>query len=339
MRKKIFTWVFILAYLATLSISQADDIVFDEYIIDIALNDDFSALENITLIGRNLGVDNITHLRITLSGDIRWINIFDEEGELRYREKRRRWASKEYIIELREPVGHRQRFNIYVRAGIDDIIETAADRHIFSLEITPENRINIFSLSFYLPPGYLFPFYPLRMPFIGDNLIYPAAEVKTNGKQLIITWRDENVVDKKLRFFTSFQRVSRSTILVEDKQHNKTNIYGITRIVTDSFSENRFLPLILSIMFGFFLGRLQIKKRRRHNIREAISVFEENERLVIQYLLDSQYPPTQAKLRRELGFSKAKLSRILSELERRNIIQKISHGKTNTIVLNEEAIE
>lgn len=60
---------------------------------------------------------------------------------------------------------------------------------------------------------------------------------------------------------------------------------------------------------------------------------KEDERLIVEVLKAKQGRCSQATMRMATDFSKAKLSRLLMELEDRNVIQKEKEGKRNLVFL------
>ena len=102
-------------------------------------------------------------------------------------------------------------------------------------------------------------------------------------------------------------------------------------------------PMAVGLAVAFFVLGYSIGVRHLHREEEVreeeiLSVMEENERIVIEALLNSDDPPLQKELQRTTDFSKAKLSRILSGLEERGIITRSPVGKTNRVILNRGAL-
>ncbi len=90
------------------------------------------------------------------------------------------------------------------------------------------------------------------------------------------------------------------------------------------------LPLFIGIpasagvaVFLFFYHRKRVSEM-------FLKGFLEDERLVIEKLKGKKYM-YQNKLERQLGFSKAKMSRMVKKLEMRNLVEKKKMGRTNRL--------
>jgi uncharacterized protein YneF (UPF0154 family) len=87
--------------------------------------------------------------------------------------------------------------------------------------------------------------------------------------------------------------------------------------------------IILLAIFLFFIVGFHFSKKRRN-----VEYLLEDEKIFIELLKKSNRRENwQRKLQEELGFSKAKLSRMVRNLESRGLIEKIPIGNTNKIVL------
>lgn len=113
------------------------------------------------------------------------------------------------------------------------------------------------------------------------------------------------------------------------------------------------LPLWLSIMLislsGLFVGSFVYYILNKHYVKEkhksgkaivkTLSFLEDDERKVIKSILKLSGEITQRKLCELTGFDKVKISRILSRLESKNLVQKEKYGMTNKIILDENLLE
>jgi len=71
-------------------------------------------------------------------------------------------------------------------------------------------------------------------------------------------------------------------------------------------------------------------------MRVAMMTLTEDERKVIELVLQLGGEVRQDKLRRELDFSKSKLSALVNNLERKQAITKTRHHKTNILKVSKE---
>ncbi|MEM7819432.1 MAG: hypothetical protein QXD48_01225 [Candidatus Aenigmatarchaeota archaeon] len=91
--------------------------------------------------------------------------------------------------------------------------------------------------------------------------------------------------------------------------------------------------LILIIIFIIIIIILFLIKYKKHPIKDMLPVLTEGERKVIEILLREKKPVDQRKIVKETDFSKPKVSRIIYDLEKRGLIEKIHKGRTNIIKL------
>ena len=142
-----------------------------------------------------------------------------------------------------------------------------------------------------------------------ETSIYPKpSKVETNGKNLIITWQYNTRKDENYPLF----------MIYNTKKFNY--IYFI--II--------FIILSILILFKFRRKQVKIKKIVKQDITKYL---KDEEKLIINILKQKNNECTQATLVTLTNMSKASLSRLLDELEQRNIIYKEKQGNKNLIIL------
>lgn len=80
------------------------------------------------------------------------------------------------------------------------------------------------------------------------------------------------------------------------------------------------------------LQQTRKKEDKGEKFKAILSALNEDEQKVLKAIKE-QNGITQATLRIRLDMSKAKLSMILSSLEKRNLVKKVAEGKTNKVYL------
>lgn len=139
--------------------------------------------------------------------------------------------------------------------------------------------------------------------------IFPADFRSLSDGQIIsLEWRYHNVSrGSVLAFFVS----------LEDKKNISSNSWLY------------YVIAIALVIIGFFLFRHFFNKRK-----DAGKYLLDDEKKVIVLLKDAEGKSLwQKNIQSSLGFSKAKLSRMIRNLESRNLIEKIPIGNTNKIKL------
>ena len=108
--------------------------------------------------------------------------------------------------------------------------------------------------------------------------------------------------------------------------------------------------IIVSISsLGLFVGSLTYyllsknymseKKRIEKDFLKILNILDENDKKVIEALIEKKGEASQSYLGKALGLNKVKISRIISKMENKEIIKKEKKGMTNKVILNEELKE
>ena len=149
---------------------------------------------------------------------------------------------------------------------------------------------------------------------IGDSGVYPTDyKIETDGKRINLIWEFENV----------------------KKEHD----IAIFVSIKDTGSRSFFLYLILIavisilIVVGFYFFRKLKNKKVNKGLFEKHLI--ESEKKVIEELKKADRNEMwQKQIQTSTGFSKAKLSRVIRNLEARKLVRKIPMGNTNKISLS-----
>ncbi|MBI2076681.1 MAG: hypothetical protein HYT72_05540 [Candidatus Aenigmarchaeota archaeon] len=103
-------------------------------------------------------------------------------------------------------------------------------------------------------------------------------------------------------------------------------------VIYENILENQILSLgIIAVLAAGFLLVMYIMRKRP--MRDILPVLTDAERKVMQILLREKKPVDQRLIVKEADFSKSKVSRIISDLENRGLIERIPKGRTNLIRL------
>jgi len=104
-------------------------------------------------------------------------------------------------------------------------------------------------------------------------------------------------------------------------------------------TEGSSLPVIvyiisfISIILGAAIVILFQWKINKVQLKNITKILPAEERIVVKILLENNNSIEQNKLVALSGYNKVKVSRIISELERREVVKKTNLGNTNLIVL------
>ncbi len=98
-----------------------------------------------------------------------------------------------------------------------------------------------------------------------------------------------------------------------------------------------FIPFIASV--GLFIGTLiyylLVPVKEPVNKKAVLGLFENEERKIIEVLVNHRGELTQASIVRITGIPKIRVFRTLKRLEQKGVVEKRPHGKTNIITLKE----
>ena len=75
---------------------------------------------------------------------------------------------------------------------------------------------------------------------------------------------------------------------------------------------------------------------KRHKVKNILPVLTEGERKIMEILLREKGTIDQRTIVKETDFSKAKVTRVINDLEKRGLVDKISRGRKNLIKLKKE---
>jgi uncharacterized membrane protein len=141
--------------------------------------------------------------------------------------------------------------------------------------------------------------------------IYPnPSKLESNGKNIIITWEKEGLAYEIFSLFFVY---------------NKSSFNFYILII---------LFFILIILYSsYYLIKKRKSKRKKVKTNSLDKHLKEDEKLIINILRKKKGKCTQATLLTLSNMSKASLSRLLMELEQRNIIKKEQKGNKNLIIL------
>jgi len=142
---------------------------------------------------------------------------------------------------------------------------------------------------------------------------YPEAALTSDGRHIILNWQAKNA--KSFPVFVTYNEKSEQWIL------------WLAAIIM----------LIIAILAVYFLikrnPKLKIKSKKKIKIPKENLHLLESESSVINALKQAKGEMWQKQIQLKTGFSKAKLSRVIRNLEARKLIKRIPLGNTNKIKL------
>ncbi len=192
---------------------------------------------------------------------------------------------------------------------------------------TPEQRIvtQDGSYSFNLPPGN----YVIKAYYYKNGKVVLYAEdnvtIKRNGSYVV-----DLILFPTLNFNTSQPKVEFDIPSQNSGSNNTFLVFFI--VFATSFS-----VVFLYLKRRSYLKR-QLDKSNNNNVNIKLN-FEnlpEDLKEALREIVNSGGRITQKELRNRLKYSEAKVSLIISDLERRGIVEKVKKGRGNIIFLKDE---
>jgi hypothetical protein len=193
-----------------------------------------------------------------------------------------------------------------VSYSLKDQLAASDSGRVFLRNFQFDQPVERFSYALDLPPGVV----------VEDA--FPAPAFRSDGRMIILEWTAANL--------TAGQKLSLNADLRQAAVELKTFV------PVALYQPEWFIPgVILVFIFGYFLGAgagAWLLQRVFPHVKPQLS---EEEQRIVDFLANG--PTTQATIQQQLGFSKAKLSRVLRSMEERKILEKQAKGRTNLVRL------
>ncbi len=200
-------------------------------------------------------------------------------------------------------------YTVYLDFNMIGLQSVSGDEFFFSYDYGLRIPTDRFSISFVLPTGTAIVKKDSGIaPYFPEDAVIGSTD---DGRHITVTW------------------------VVDEPELGSDNSYKVfyERVVA-IYANDWFYPVVaflsfLLVVLSFMLFRF--KKARK--IKTVLSVLHESERRVIEILMANDGKCDQRQLVKETGFSKAKMSRMMLDLEERGLITKTRRGRTNIIEL------
>jgi len=175
------------------------------------------------------------------------------------------------------------------------------------------------------------------------NIVPKPDDVTTDGRHIILKWTKQNPTE--YRVFVRYEPLVLKTTPPTTTQAPTT----LPPINIPQFPVwYSYLPLISAVLIILLIiiasyimadkWRVKLPFSKNRDISEKIDILKEDEQEILRIIMESD-GIVQRKIQDLAGFSKAKVSKILSELEKRGAIRKEQIGRRNKIYLTEKLKE
>lgn len=197
-------------------------------------------------------------------------------------------------------------YTVTMAFRMHDLQRRAGDAVMFSYQhdvITPTSRLRLYIV---LPEGRGLVQEEATTPFFP-----PTATVGSTGRRISLEWDETGLELGKTYLFTATYE----------------------KVISDLTS------LVLALSALGLAGFASAWYRKRSQVKTVLSVLKPDEKKVMDIIMDEKNGCNQKKVVRDTDFSKAKVSRIIADLENRGLIEKERKGRANIIKMSEKTIK
>jgi len=200
----------------------------------------------------------------------------------------------------------------------ESLIDVSKDNYYLAYKLPFRLNNAKIELTIFLKEGFI----------VNPEEIFPqSGKIETDGRRISIKWSFDALEEgKDIPIFVKIQNLALSS-----------SIYSLVIILAEIIAGIIFMVIIIRILTNFLKNRRTkstIKKQKKKAKPSYLEYLMESEKKVIEELKKSEKGEMwQKQLQLSTGFSKAKLSRVVRNLESRNLVEKIPFGNTNKIKL------
>jgi uncharacterized membrane protein len=289
---------------------QAFALDIEEYQASAHIIDE-KLVEEVTIRIYNDKEENLTQFTYPFGGELKNLTVLDSAGGIEYSSKYT--GDKTYVTStLRRPLITDRAYDVTYRFYLDDQITRKETTYILSTTHSLLANVKKFNFSITLPPGY---------GISGQSVSPHPGNFISDGRHVILEWDLSDPIPPELREFDAI-------VLYE-------NLLGEKR----PFLEGKGTYIYLIIIAGVLIGSVKLAKQfKKKQTNEKIDILKDDEQTIMRLILDTD-GIDQREIQRETDFSKTKVSKILSELEKRGVIRKEQVGRRNKIFITKKLKE
>ena len=210
----------------------------------------------------------------------------------------------------------RENYSVTLSFTTKDIISSKENVMKLSYEHGIVDPTKFYSVKIVLPEGYVIYKNDEEPNF---KPIDPTTGViGSTGRRITVEWKENEVKLGKTLYFTVY--------------YEKLGFLG-------NFPVQALIPITAIILISLFFAYKSHKKnlkKREGSIAALMPVLTEDEKQILQFVIQHNKKCTQKEIVKGLDLSKAKASRLIYNLEKRNLIKKVKRGRTNLIIVEKE---
>ncbi|WP_457554603.1 DUF7343 domain-containing protein [Candidatus Pyrohabitans sp.] len=296
------------ALLLLLLLARVEAVEITNYRASLEIEDGLARGE-VTLSLLNDQNISIVEFRYPLFGRLEELEVTGDGKTLEFQVEQR--GERSYVITpLPEPLEYGESYEITYRYLLRNAVEKHENIYILSVTHSLFANVKKFEFTVALPPGY----------GVVENGVSPESTPTSDGRRVILKWELHEPIPPELKDF-------RVIVIYENLFEARNYVYIALLMIAGV------VILFLSYKYlkvrGISIGLLLDRKKR---LEEKIEILKEDEQQIMKIIIEND-GIDQRDIVRITGFSKTKVSKILSELEKRGAIRKVQVGRRNKIYL------
>jgi len=311
-----------------LSVVPVAAYTFDDYVLEVSPSEHFTH-EAVTFTLINDGEESLREGNYTISATLDNVQVFDDRGLIPFTASRTETGTT-IIYHYRSPIpkGGVVRVTISFDAigmvGKSTYIDDrgrSEEQRVLSTAFKCPSTIRRLKVRVLLPEGaWLARSLSEHATMTGSPVQPLDARILSNGTSLGIYWERSNLSrDDRFDFYVAYRfpgAIIRTTLT----------------------------PILGSILVGVLVGAATVylflrKRAAETKTRHTLALLEEGERRVLKIIMDAGGEIRQDELMKTSGYSRARVSQLVTHLEKLKLIRKERFERTNKLILTGEITE
>ena len=282
---------------------------FTRYIIlaDVGVD---KVTEEITLTIKNLG-SPMSKIEYIVGGKVFNVKVSDSAGTLSFNVTKMEQSS---IIScyFRKPIEVNEEYTLTLSFQTTSFIGKIGENSLFQFNFAAPTIIRNFTAAVRLPE------YIMRIYSVS-----PKANIRYDleSYRFIIEWNYNDLS-------AGWEFLPNIVFGLKQKPPFRLGLYEFIAFIVFAF--------IAGVLALYAASRFYYRIPKEERIGITLTVLKEDEKKAIEALLAAGGKITQRELQDKIGFSKAKVSRLVFDLEKRGVIKKDRTGRTNILILSED---
>lgn len=335
---KACIFLFLVALLSLSSLSYAssqEELNYEiSYSMNITILHDSSINERISIRIENYGSLSIPELIYELPENAKNIEILEEREKANYTLQKIDNKTSASII-LKNPIKKGEKREIVVSFKLSDVVENLGDERIFSMIFKLPANVKKFSLQIKLPPGMVVK-REAASPDIANIAPLPD-EMTTDGESIILRW-ERGGIDKFSVFVRYSEPASENSVKIKTNESSALKHEGQSKVRTVVYSGMIILLIAIAAVTIYLRKKAEKDKEKSEEGEQKeklIHFLKEDEARVIE-IVKSMPGINQKKIAELTNYSKSKISKLIAELERREIVRTEKIGRKVKVYLRED---